>query len=349
MALQTLKGIRIVGMTVCMPSTVVENADMPFEGMERMIKTTGIERRRVAPVGLTSSDLCVRASEDVLNGTNTDTEDIGLIVFVTQSPDYKAPSTAHIIQDRLGASHECLTFQINEGCSGYVHGLYLASVMLKGMPGKKALLLVGDTSSADCNIEDKSTRPLFGDAGTATLLENNKNAEAIHFYMGGDGSGYKDIIIPHGSGGRHKVTDKSFQVVEENGLKRRPVDLHLDGMNVFTFGITKVPKAVKYHWGELGIDAGSIDYAVFHQANMMMNEKIRKKLKLAPEQVPYSLKNYGNTSGASVPVTMVTQLKEALTSETKKYFLCGFGIGVSWANAYLTIPPLQYVNQTDYD
>jgi 3-oxoacyl-[acyl-carrier-protein] synthase-3 len=181
---------------------------------------------------------------------------------------------------------------------------------------------------------DKSTRPLLGDAGTATALEYQINAEPMLFNMSSDGSGYKTIIINDG-GYRHPVSQSSFNTVErEEGIISNNLQLILDGMDVFSFGIKRAPESVNKLIEEFHLNKEQVDYFIFHQANMMMNEMIRKKLKLPIEKVPYSMRNFGNTSSATIPLTMVTQLQKELRNKNLHHVACGFGVGLSWGSVY---------------
>ncbi|MBK0378211.1 3-oxoacyl-ACP synthase III family protein [Mucilaginibacter segetis] len=350
MAFLDLKNVIIRGISACVPSTIEENIDLvdiPTLDIDKLIKTTGVERRHIITPGTCMSDLCFAAAEKLIKELNWDKADIEGLIIVTQSPDYLVPATSPILQDRLGLSQNCFTIDISLGCSGYVYGLStLGSYMQNGMI-KKALLCVGDVSSISCSKNDKSTYPLFGDAGTVTALEYCNGAEGMKFHLSSDGSGYKSIIIPAG-GHRNKITHESLKEHQlEQGICRSDVQLWLDGMDVFSFGISKAPDTVNKLLEKFDIAKESVDHFYFHQANMMMNERIRKKLKLPEEKVPYSLKNFGNTSSASIPLTMVTETAHKLRSGVNSIITCGFGVGLSWATMQCTtellvIPDLIY-------
>jgi 3-oxoacyl-[acyl-carrier-protein] synthase-3 len=192
---------------------------------------------------------------------------------------------------------------------------------------------------------DKSTYPLFGDAGTATALEYHQEAEPLLFSMNSDGSGYNAIMINDG-GYRNPFSITSLDNIERGeGINSNNLELMLDGMNVFSFGIKEAPKSVNGLTEMFNLDKEKIDYFTFHQANHFMNEQIRKKLKLPAEKVPYSLKEFGNTSCASIPLTMVTELKKDMTGKKLRHIACGFGVGLSWGSMYFTTdhivcPPL---------
>ena len=195
---------------------------------------------------------------------------------------------------------------------------------------KRALLCAGDTPTKFCSPFDKTTFPLFGDAGTVTALEYDDSASHMRFALFSDGSGYKAININDG-GYRNPISAESFLLNEYgDGKVRNGLNLEMDGESVFVFGISKAPKAIKALCEEYGIDINTIDLFTFHQANLFMNEKIRSKLRIAPEKVPYSLQEFGNTSCASIPLTLVARCKNLLVSEKVNHIACGFGVGLSW-------------------
>jgi 3-oxoacyl-[acyl-carrier-protein] synthase-3 len=212
----------------------------------------------------------------------------------------------------------------------------------------KALLLVGDTISKIVSNEDRSTYPLFGDAGTATALEFSPDTEPMFFNMNSDGSGYDTIIINDG-GYRNPFSIDSLNGIKRGeGIVSNNVQLILGGMNVFSFGLREVPKSVNRLHERFSFDKEAVDYFTFHQANFFMNEQIRRKLKLPEEKVPYSLKDFGNTSGASIPLTLVTQIHKDLGEKKLRHIACGFGVGLSWGSMYFTTdhincPPLEEI------
>jgi 3-oxoacyl-[acyl-carrier-protein] synthase-3 len=337
MAFLKINNVRIAGISACVPKEVEENLTLSLfdskDEAEKFITTTGIERRHISMKYLTS-DLCFHAAEKLMNDLGWQKEDIDSLVFVTQGPDYILPATSCILQDRLGLSEECYTLDISLGCSGWVYALSVAANLLSSGMMKKALFLCGDTSHATSR-EDKSAYPLFGEAGTVTALEFSKEAENLRFHFATDGSGYEAIIVPDG-GFRNPFSADSLKVVEiEPGIKRSRMNTILNGMDVFAFGISKAPQTIKKLAEQFAIDLESIDYFVFHQANRFMNEKIRKKLKLPEEKVPCSLKDFGNTSSASIPLT-ISMLKN-INVGGGKFIACGFGVGLSWGSVYFEL------------
>ncbi len=328
----TFDKIKIKAIATSTPDRIERNVDLPFDkdALNRVIDITGIEERRVADGDTCSTDLICHAAADLIAKEGIDPMDIGVMVLVTQFADYIVPSSAHIVQKRLGLSDNALAIQVNEGCSGYVYGLQLAYSLLTTNNTKYALVLVGDTTSRVCYAGDQSTRPLFGDAGSATLLHKNQAYHSFAtFELGGDGSKYTDIMMEDG-GYRNPVSEASFvPYTDDKGILSRKIDLKLDGMNVYMFGIRVVPKLIKRFSSDISIDLDSIDYFVLHQANMSMNSKIIKKLGVDQNKALYSLKKMGNTACASIPIT-ITQNDRSFKSKTKNVILCGFGIGMSW-------------------
>ena len=297
-------------------------------------KTTGIIERRVASSTTTCSDLCFQAADELLTDLNC-RDQIDLILFVSQSPDYFLPSTAVILQDKLGLSKNTVAFDINLGCSGYVYGLTVIGQFLQNGNFRKALLLCGDKSTISTNYQDKSTFPLFGDAGSATLLEFDKSADEWFAHLASDGSGKDSIIIEHGHS-RHPYGSVSDEYIEyEPGVIRTKKHLALNGMDVFNFALKEVAPSIKLMLENFDINIDDIDYFVLHQANKLINESVRKKLKVAPEKVPYSIQNFGNTSSASIPLTICTCLKEKIESDQLTLLLAGFGVGFSWGSVVL--------------
>ncbi|WP_462267046.1 3-oxoacyl-ACP synthase III family protein [Mucilaginibacter sp.] len=350
MAFLHIKNVAIRGISACVPTRVEENIDIddiPTLDIEKLIKTTGVERRRIASPGTCTSDMCVVAAEKLIADLKWNKDEIDGLIMVTQSPDYLVPATSPSLQHRLSLSQECFTIDISLGCSGYIYGLStLGSYMNTGMI-KKALLCAGDVSSISCSKQDKSTYPLFGDAGTVTALEYCEGDEGMKFHLASDGSGYKAIMIPDG-GHRSRFSEASLvEHVINQGISRNNIELWLDGMDVFSFGISKAPETVNKLLTNFLIDKSAVNHFFFHQANLMMNERIRKKLHLHENVVPYSLKDFGNTSSASIPLTMITETANELKNGKKNIVACGFGVGLSWATMqcttdHLVIPDLIY-------
>lgn len=336
MAFLEIKNVRIAGISAGVPKFVASNLH-PLEddgisteySPEAFVETTGVQERRISDK-LTTSDLCYEAAERLITDLRWEKSEIEAIVFVSQTADYILPATACILQDRLGLSKECYAEDVALGCSGWVYGLSNVASLLSSGSIKKALLLAGDAKKRAKGPRD----PLFGHAGTATAVEFVEGAKGFQFHFGTDGSGYDAIITPDG-GSRNQVSPDSFKLEEVEGKQMHRMQTRMKGMDVFSFGISTAPKSIKKLAERYGFDYQNYDYFVFHQANMKMNNMIAKKLKLASNKVPSCMLHFGNTSSASIPMTIVTQLRGICPPSTK-FICCGFGVGLSWGTVAFT-------------
>lgn len=335
MATFKIENIAINAITATLPKNKISNANYPYHSAkekQQFEKTTGIKYRRIADEKTTATTLCKTSAIEIINTLQLDKSEIKILVFVTQTPDYTIPCSATIIQHQLGLSNSCLAFDINLGCSGYVYGLSVVASLLQNTKGY-ALLLVGDTSSKIINEKDKATAPLFSDAGSATLLSYNEKAASMYFNLQSDGSGYNAIIRKDG-GVANPFTKKSLLFNEEKG--NRPIDMSLNGIEVFNFSRKEVIPNISALISFFKLDKTKIDYYFFHQANKLMNDSLIKKLDIEPSKAPSTLENYGNTSSASIPVTVVDSLSATKLSNCN-VVLSGFGVGLSWGSAYISL------------
>ena len=329
MAYLSFKNVRIAGFSTGVPKEVLTNevVDSGQYSAASFINSTGVKNHRISEK-YTAGDLCYEASEKLIADLGWDKTEIDAIIFVSQHADYILPATACILQERLGLSKECYTADLSLGCSGWVYGLSYAVSLLSCGTIRKVLLMSGDAKRRVAYVD-----PLFGHAGAVTALEYCEGAPDIQFYFGTDGSGYDALIIPDG-GARNQFTDQSFVPEDVDGHMLNRLQSRMKGMDVFSFGITMGPKSVKRLAEHFGFDYMDCDYFVFHQANLLMNEKIRTKLKLPEEKVPYCLQDFGNTASASIPLTIVSQLKGKVEQKQTKWIGCGFGVGLSWGAVY---------------
>lgn len=333
MAFLEFNNVRIAGMSAGVPKRRVCNLDIPDISADydaaTFVEATGVLERRVDE-HLTTSDLCVPAAERLLSDLGWDKSEVEALIFVSQTTDYYLPATACIIQDRLGLNKECYAEDIVLGCSGWVYGLSSLVALMSQGGLRKALLMAGDARRR-VPLND----PLFGFAGTVTALEYQENAPGFQFHFGTDGSGFDAIIIPDG-GSRNRVTPDSFKEEVIDGRTYNRLETRMKGMDVFSFGIMTAPASIKKLAAHFGFDYREADYYVLHQANLKMNDMIIRRLKLPAEKFPSCMYHFGNTSSASIPLTMVTQLPEQLRTRPVKLIACGFGVGLSWGSAAFT-------------
>lgn len=356
MAFFEVKHVAIKGVAAAVPQRREYNKDFPKlteEQLEQYIKTVGVQERRCAihDGSLCTSDLCYEAAEKLLLKLGWNRAEINLLIFVSHTQDYKLPSTACILQNRLRLSKETMAFDVPLGCSGFVYGLGVAGSLVSQGYIKKALLLVGNTQSVYASPEDKSTALLFGDAGSAVALEyDEQEQESIKFHYQTDGAGYENLIVPDG-GCRHPFSEHSAEMEDfDEGIRRSRLHEKMDGGAVFTFAFFNVPKSLNALMKEYAIDAEKVDYLLLHQANYFLLDGIRKKLKFPKEKAPNNIDRFGNTSGTSIPLLMVTELHDVLQKQKVSLLCCGFGVGLSLGSAYLTtdhivVPELIEVTQ----
>lgn len=335
MAYLEIKNIEIKGIAAAVPKNRVLTRDSyrpEWGNVEEFIESTSIVERRVADSSICTSDLCVGASERLISELGWNKSEIEAIVFVTQTPDFLCcPATACSIQSRLGLLESCLAFDISLGCSGWVYGMSVLAALMQNGTIKKGLLLAGDTATRHNSTNDGSATPLFGDAGTVTALEFVPNmGTTMRFSLNTDGSGWDAIVIRDG-GYRSPFSEDSLIVKDcGEGHYRRAIDVEMDGMSVFSFAISKVPKTLKKLMEHNNVTDDSIDLLTLHQANRMINSKIVKKIKIDPDKMPESLPKFGNTSSASIPLTLVTESAELLRNSKIRHLASGFGVGLSW-------------------
>jgi 3-oxoacyl-[acyl-carrier-protein] synthase-3 len=310
-----IKDVAIKGISATVPKTKVNNIELSElygeKETKKLIASIGVNTRHVVDDNTTSSDLCFDAASNLLSELSWKAEDVGALIFVSQTSDYQLPATACILQNALGLPNSSLAFDINLGCSGYVYGIQIASSLINSGVDK-VLLLVGDTISQLVKPGDRSTELLFGDAGTATALQK-ESGHILHFELGSDGSGAEHIIAK--------------EPIVSNRTRGNPSSyLEMNGGEVFTFTLKTVPKLVNNFLDSLNLNAEDIDVCVYHQANHFMLKHLSKKSKLDPEKVAISIDKYGNTSCASIPITLCSRPRNSY----KKSLLVGFGVGLSW-------------------
>lgn len=349
MAFIHIKNVKIAGISAGVPSRIVNNLNAENRISENydnkdFVETTGVIERRISN-DLTTSDLCYAAAEQLIKDLGWEKSEIEAIIMVSQTLDYILPATGCIMQERLGLSKECYAEDIQLGCSGWVYGLSsLAALMQQGYI-KKALLMVGDAKK---HIVMENPDPLFGYAGTVTALEFELGNDGFKFHFGTDGSGYDAIIIPDG-GSRNPITPHSFEEEIIEGRKYNRLTSRMKGMDVFSFGISTAPKSIKKLAQKFEFDYLDYNYFIFHQANKKMNELIVKKLKLDADKVPMCMSHFGNTSSASIPLTIVTQLGQTLEKGKYKFICCGFGVGLSWGTVAFTTDNIKISKLVEVD
>ena len=350
----SFRNVKIVGMSACLPKTVEENITLPIfrdsEEAKRVIESTGIERKRVVKKGTTASDMAVQSTEELLHNLGWDRSSVDCLIYVGISRDYIAPITSAIMQGSLGLREDCYCIDLPLGCSGWVFGLSVIGSLLSHGCMKRGLLVNAETNSLNRSKRDKTVNPLFGDAATVTALEFDSEYESpMEFDFGVDGKNFRAVITDFG-GMRNPTTPECLIDREvEPGIWRKGTDMVVNGMDVFSFAIRVPPKSLQNLVESFSIDLEKIDYLFLHQSNKYIDERIRKKLKLPESKVPYCLADYGNTSGPSIPLTMISKCGEELKTRHLNNLVCGFGVGLAWASAHFETAPLKSVVFTEYN
>ncbi len=286
--------------------------------INRVKKVIGVDSSHITKDEITTLDLCINSSQKILKYNKIKNHDIDILVFVTQTPDYLMPSNANKAHKILNLKNSCICFDINLGCSGYVYGLWTMFSLMSQNKLKTGLLLVGDTISKTIKSKDFAHKMLFGDAGSSTLIKFKKN-ERSFFDLGTIGAGYEKLIMKN-SGFRDKIFKPEF---------------HMDGKEVFLFAIKNVPRIIKsiIKFAKIKIQNNLF---IFHQANLFMLNKIFDDLKIKNESRLFSINKFGNTSSASIPLTMCVNIKK-INKNTDPVVIAGFGAGFSYACAVINL------------
>ena len=339
MATIRYNNVGIKAVAACVPQKVMYNKDLTdlisAEEMEKTIESVGIKERRYADADTCSSDLCLAAAERLISDNNIDKGTIDALLFVSQTSDYHQPATSPLLQYKLGLPTTTLCFDVNLACSGFVYGLSIAYAYASMQGINNVLLLVGETMSKTVSQKDKVSTPLFGDAGTATLVSKGDFPEAV-FSLHSDGSGSDVIKMPYGGYRNPSCQEGLLEHTDQEGNVRTGEQFFMDGMAVFNFGMKVEPKDIKFLLGECGMTIDDVDLLIYHQANKFMTDFFSKRLKISQDKTPYCLEKFGNTSSASIPLKIVSELKDKYPNR-KKVIVSGFGAGLSWATAMIDL------------
>jgi 3-oxoacyl-[acyl-carrier-protein] synthase-3 len=334
-------GIRFV--SYYLPEARLSNETLaalyPGWSAQKIFEKTGVRYRHIAAESETAADLAFLAAQRLFDERSIDRNSVDFLIFCTQEPDYILPSSSCILQDRLGLPMSCGAIDVNQGCSGYVYSLGVAKGLIESGQVRTVLVLTGDTYSKLIHPLDKSVRTLFGDAGSATLLQGRESDAPLigPFIYGTDGRGADRLIVPTG-GFRKSRDDGSSQPREDDsGNVRSGDNLFMDGPDVLTFSLREVPKLYSALLATSKLDVERIDHFVFHQGSFLMLEMLRKKLKLPASKFVIDLEHTGNTVSSTLPVALTRLTGGDATTLSKTVMLVGFGVGYSWAGAMARI------------
>ena len=352
-----IDGIEIISVVTSLPDNVISFIDdvtrlkLSDKNASRIQKTIGLGKRFVCDEQTTALDLCEHAANKLLENFPQIKNKLGIIVFVTQTPDHFQPSNSNLIHGKLNLPETCAALDINLGCSGFTYGLTTISSLLSSSSSEYALLLTGDTLSKCTSPRDTATSILFGDAGSATLIRKCNKKKTIFFNLMADGKGAHHISMPAGGFRTPKSakTQKFYEHSDRNFLTNE--HLHMNGGEVFSFSISKPPQSFEDLINFHSIEQDEIDYFIFHQANKFIINNISRKLNLEKDKVPDSIvENFGNLSSASIPASINhifgSHELNPYHSLGKKVIFSGFGVGLSWGTIYAELnlnycPPVQ--------
>jgi 3-oxoacyl-[acyl-carrier-protein] synthase-3 len=321
-----------------LPQNKVTNEDLlkfnPNLDIAKLEKKIGLKTRYYAGENETATDMAYLAAKNLFAEFDVNPNEIDFVILCTQSPDYYLPTSACILQERLGLKTTTGAFDFNLGCSGYVYGLAIAKGLIETGSASKVLLITSETYSKYVNKKDNVVLPLFGDAATATLIDSKESSVDLvgPFSLNTDGSGYDKLIIQTGGSRNPKTPTSSIEKEDEFGNIRSEDDLYMSGTDIFNFTIEEIPKSVNDFCCKNQLDLSSFDYAVFHQANSFMLEYIRKKLAIDITKYCVDLASYANTVSSTIPLALIDLMKKHMleSKQQKSILLCGFGVGLSW-------------------
>lgn len=350
MAVSQFKHVKITGIDYVIPSNICRNIDdyihlfdNSTKKLERAKKIIGYGPRYSAPEGITTVDICVQSAEHLISKLNIDKSTIDAVILVTQTPDYISPASAQIIQKELGLQKSCAVFDVTQGCTGYVYGLWLASSLIESRASKRVLLCSGDVIRIDPDLDQKGSL-LFSDAGCSTILEYSDDEVYSSYLIGSDGYQYEAMLSPS-SGARLPVNTETLNTIitDKDGNRWRLSGGFMDGLAVFDFTMNVIPEHIKELLSISNYQVDDMEFFAIHQANKQILETLATKAGIPEDK--YSTDTfikYGNTGGASCLLNLLDCCNTSFVNKNKPYALISYGIGLSWASSILQFNFLQY-------
>jgi 3-oxoacyl-[acyl-carrier-protein] synthase-3 len=332
--------VKIRDIAYHLPSDVLSNEDLaaiyPDWSADKIFSKTGIKQRHIAPSAVTASDLAFEAAKKLFESGMVIPEQIDFLILCTQAPDFILPTSACILQHRLGLPRSAGALDVNLGCSGFVYGLSLAKGLIESGLASNVLLLTADTYSKYIHPMDKSVRTLFGDAAAATVVSKSEgNSDIGPFVFGTDGSGAGNLIVEAGGFRLPRSHSTAEEKVDDSGNVRSQENLYMNGAEIMAFTLNEVPKACETLMQKAGLSDASVDLYVLHQANKFMLDALRKKMKISSEKMPILMSECGNTVSSTIPVALCDLQTSGVLNRGMNLVLLGFGVGYSWAGCVL--------------
>lgn len=365
MSFYSFKHVAIKGLSVVVPANEINIYDEAeyygnsVKKIDRMRKMVGFYKRRVAEDDVTAADLGVQAAENLLAGMKIDRQSIDALLFMVQQPDYAGPCTSYSMHHRLGLSHNCAATDVVQGCVGWVYGLWLASQMIESGAHKRVLLIAADTAAKGVDLKNRLVAPVFGDGGTATLIEYDENAKEIIFNQEVVSEGYEAIITP--AGGRKirydfsKSSNDDYneplleKIETASGYSLKLIDGYMDGLAVFDFTKNYVPKNIKELMSHTQTTPEDFSYLCLHQANKQIIQTVGELSGFSLDKVPYdAFENYGNNTMCSIPTTIASIYPPLQPKGSYKLLCCAFGNGLVCLSCVLDLEGLWCSKIKDY-
>ncbi len=343
------RGKKITSMLGILPETIgyfddeVDNYSFPAKQTMRLKKVMGYKQHRLAKDTSTVSDFAVYGLKYMLENGWIEKDEIGAIVTVTLCPDYFVPHISNIVQAECGLGTDIICMDIAQGCCGFILGLMQSFMLLEYLGDKKVVLINGDVLSHKISKRDRNDFPLIGDATTITVVENDQNAGSVYYEMHNDGGRGDALKIPAGAF-RMPSTSKTAEMVDQGDGNYRALDhMHMDGSGVFNFVQTEVPPMLEHAFNNAGESMDNIDWFLFHQPNKFMLQKLAEKAGIPEEKLPMNLvENFGNPSGASIPLTAIYNIKDEMVGKKSHCCLSAFGSGLAWGVMIMDIGTLEH-------
>lgn len=325
----------------------LKNYSHDHESSMKLKKLMGYGEHRICIGNETTSDLAIFGVNTLVSSGALSLNEVGAVVFVSQTPDYILPSTSSVIHGKLGLSHDCYTLDINDGCCGFIRGIQQAASLITTTDIDCVLLVTGDVLSKKVSKRDRNSYPLIGDAATVTIIKKGAEADVIELEVMNDGAGCLTLQIPAGGARMPSSELTAIEVADEDGNWRSKDQLVMQGREVLVFTQTIVPDFLKKFFEQHGINPSDLDYLFLHQANAFIIDRIRKKFGLPTEKVPDTVvKKYGNSSSATIPMLLASTIRADLGA---KFVACGFGIGLSWGALSAHVNNLKYCEVVEYE
>lgn len=351
----TFSGRKISGLLAIVPSherTFVDEMsafNFPVARSLKLKQVMGYDRHHIVEGPVCSSDLACRGLEHLFSSGLLDREDCDALIVVTQTPDYFLPPTSSVVQGRLGLKQDMFCMDINQGCAGFLIGLFQAFLLLDQPSIRKVVLINAEVMSRKISPKDRNSSPLAGDAASIAIVERSSDVAPIHANLKMDGSRREALMIP--AGGLRQPSSPETAVLHDDGENNlRALDhLRMDGTAVFNFVQVEVPPMIEDLLRAAGATAEDVDYYLFHQPNRFMLQKLADAMKVPYEKMPSNIvEHYGNSSGVTVPMAIVHNVRDRVLAEPIRACLAGFGVGLTWASMLMRLGPLEFCELIEF-